>query len=148
MNPLALRAIGILAILAAIAGGLWYLYHSGYQAGEKDVQVKWDTDRIQRDQAQLKALLAYADQLKQAEVQHDQDQATIDDLHAAAGRMRVHLPACPGTAQTGPGADGAAGVLSSRVDESFGRLQDRVAELFRRCDQLNIDAIRANEGRP
>lgn len=138
-----IKACLSLALAALVGFGLWYLHRDGYEAGKNEVQVQWDADKIKRDEAQRDALIAYADKLKQAEVQHDQDQAVIDKLHDDAGRVRIHLPTCS-TANSGPGEDGKAGVLSARVDAVFADFQDRVGGIIRRCDQLNIDAIREN----
>ncbi len=135
----------VLAILAGV--GLWYLHHDGYEEGRAEVQVAWDADRLQRDEQQKAALVEYANRLNQAEVQHDQDQALINQLHDAAGRVRIHLPACPGNA-AGAGENGSAGVLSDRMDQRFAELQERIGSLIARCDQLNIDAIRANRVQP
>jgi hypothetical protein len=132
-------------VLCAI--GLWYLHHDGYEAGKDEVQVQWDADKIQRDEAQKQALVAYANRITQAQEQHDHDQALIDQLHDDVKRVHIHLPTCSNAAATGQNPDGTAGLLPSRVDESFARLQERAGRLFARCDQLNIDAIRANAGR-
>ncbi len=135
----------VLLLLLLLALGLWRLYHGGYQAGRAEVQAQWDAERIRRDEAERDALLAYADQVKHAQEQHDHDQTTIDTLADDARRVRIHLPACPGAAaRPGPGADGAAGVFSAGVDQRFAEFQQRVGGLIRRCDQLNIDAMRAN----
>lgn len=146
--PVQLKVVGYVLLLACAGMGLWYLYHSGRQAGREEVQVQWDADKIQRDVQQKKALIAYANRISLAEVQHDQDQALINQLHDAVGRLRIQLPACPGgAAASGADPDGKSGVLPNRVDESFARLQERAGRLFARCDQLNIDAIRANAAR-
>ncbi len=134
------------AIVLVLAGfGLWHLYHTGYQAGKNEVQVKWNADNIQRDEAQKQALVAYANRITTAQEQHDHDQVLLTQLHDDLGRLRIHLPTCPD--QSAKNSNGGTGVLSNRVDESFARLQERAGRLFTRCDQLNIDAIRANAGR-
>lgn len=138
---------GALAILAAIGYGLWSLYHAGYKAGADDIQARWDADKIHEAGAQRAALLAYAAKINQAQEQHDHDQAIIDHLADTARRLRVHLPTACESARGGANQNGAARLLSSRVDKSFARLQGRTAALFKRCDQLNIDAIRANGAR-
>ena len=139
-----LKLGGALAVLAGMAYGLWSLYHAGYRAGADDVQVKWDADNIRREEAQRAGLLAYAAKINQAQEQHDHDQATIDTLADTARRLRIHLPACAGRAAASAGPDGAAGLFPAGVDQGFAEFQARVGGLIRRCDQLNIDAIRAN----
>jgi hypothetical protein len=139
------RAIGALGVILLAGFGLWRLYHGGYEAGRAEVQARWDAETIRRDEAQRDALLAYADKVKHAQEQHDHDQDTIDTLADDARRLRIHLPACAGDA-AGPraGEDGAAGLLPAAVDQRFAEFQARVGGLIRRCDQRNIDAIRAN----
>ncbi len=149
MTPLAQAKLVLGIVLAILTGlSLWYLHYDGYEAGKDEVQVQWDADKIQRDVQQKEALIAYANRISLAEVQHDQDQALINQLHDAAGRVRIQLPAYPGgAAAAGADPNGKSGVLPNRVDESFARLQERAGRLFARCDRLNIDAIRANASR-
>jgi len=137
------KVAGVLAILAAIGYGLWALHHAGVEAGRNQVQVAWDKDKIERDEAYQRQLTAALQKRQNAEAQHDKDQRTITNLrHQLDGVL--HLPTCPAAASGAAHPDGEAGVLSNRVDEGFVRLQERARELFFRCDQLNIDAIRAN----
>lgn len=144
MNIQAKIAAAVAAILLVL-GGVWYVYHLGYKAGSNEVQVQWDADKIKRDEAQVAALIAYADRIRQGVEEHAKQQVIINGLTADAGRVHIHLPACPGnTAPAGQNPDGSAGLLSDRVDQGFARLQERVGRLFARCDQLNIDAIQAN----
>lgn len=153
MNPLAwLRAdlwmvkLGAgLLLLAALGFGLWYLHHDGYEAGRNEILARWNADKRDQAVAQKAALAAYAQQLTLAEAQHDKDQALIDHLHTAAGRVRIHLPACPGhAAATAAHPDGTGGLFPASVDRSFAAFQDEVSGIIARCDQLNIDARRAN----
>lgn len=136
------KVIGVLVLIVLIGFGLWSLYHAGYKAGNDDIQVKWDADKIQRDEAQTAALIAYADKIKLAQEQHDHDQTTINDLHDTAGRVRIHLSACTGT--SGKDQDGKTRILPDRVDQLFADFQARVGGIIAKCDQLNIDAIRMN----
>ncbi|MDD3884569.1 MAG: hypothetical protein PHW66_06490 [Gallionella sp.] len=109
-------------------------FGGGYWKGYGDA----GNNAIKRENA---ALLRYTEKLNQAGVQHDEDQATINRLAADAGRVRVHIPTCPAAAKN---PDGSAGLLSDRVDAAFAELQSGTGQLIQRCDQLNIDAIRAN----
>ncbi len=141
----ALKAAGVLGLLALVALGLWRLYQGGYQAGRAEAQAQWEAEGIRRDEAQRDALLAYADTVKQAQEQHDHDQAAIDTLADDARRVRIHLPACASAAAGArAGANGSAGIFPAGVDQRFAEFQERVGSLIRRCDQLNIDATRAN----
>jgi len=139
---LALWLASVLAVFALFYGA----YHYG-----RHVQALEDSTARDKDvQAQLVANqaieLAYTNKLQTAGVQHDTDQTTIDNLHSAAGRVRIHIPTCSvsGDTQTIASTDGSAGVLPDRVDAAFANLQSGVDELTKRCDQLNIDAIRIN----
>ena len=139
------KVAGALASLLATGYGLWSLYHAGQVAGRNEIRIEWDQDKLRRDQAQQDALLAYAGKLKTTQEQHDHDQTLIDDLRVRADGVRIHLPTCAGDATAGAAhPDGAAGALSERVDRRFAEFQGRVGRLITRCDQLNIDAIRAN----
>lgn len=138
------RMIGAAALLLLIGFGLWQLHHSGYVAGRNAVQVEWDADRIRMAEADHAMRVKYEERMKHAQQQHDLDQGRIDRLHAAAGRVRIHLPTCHARAGTAGSEDGNAGVLSEKVDRRFAEFQASVGRIIARCDQLNIDAIRAN----
>jgi hypothetical protein len=140
------KLIGGFVLTALIGFGLWYLYHTGYQAGKNETQVQWDADKIKRDEAQKQALIAYANRTKQAEDQHDADQATIDRLAAIAVSLRIHMPACPGVSASAiQDPNGTSGILQSRVDRQFAEFKGRIDRLVARCDQLNIDAQEVNK---
>jgi hypothetical protein len=149
MTPLAqARLLGGIILAILICLGLWYLRHDGYEAGKNEIRVEWDADKIKRDEAQREALIAYANRITQAQEQHDHDQVLIDHLHDDADSVRIHLSAACNSASAGTNSDGGAGLLQSRVDQLFADFQHRVGSLIARCDQLNIDAIRANTAHP
>jgi len=141
------RIIGAASLLLLVGFGLWQLHHSGYVAGRNAVQVAWDADRLRMAETEHAAQLAYEERMQHAQQQHDLDQARIERLHAAAGRVRIHLPTCPPRPDDTAATDGGARLLSERVDRRLAEFQARVGRLIARCDQLNIDAIRANEPR-
>jgi len=141
MMPVQAKILAGFVVVIITGIGIWYLYHAGYQAGKSEVQVQWDADKIKRDEAEKNTLLAYANRIKEAEVQHDQDQAVIDRLHDDAGRVRIHLPTCP---QANSDQNGEARALSGRVDQVFADFTTRVGRLIQECDELNINAIRLN----
>ncbi len=138
-------ALWLASVLAVFA-----LFYGAYHYGRHVQSLEDSTTLDKAVQAQLvanqAALLDYTNKLQTAGVQHDTDQTTIDNLHSAAGRLRIHIPTCPvpGNTTADVSSDGSAGLLPNTVDESFARLQDGVSELTKRCDQLNIDAIRIN----
>lgn len=35
-----------IALIAAVAGGLWYAHHLGYEAGEAEERVKWQDEKL------------------------------------------------------------------------------------------------------
>jgi hypothetical protein len=139
MPPIwALKLAGV-AILALSAYGVyWTVDNGGYQRGTAEIRQQWaNANEIAEDQQ--------AARIKTAQEKHDADQADINRLAADARRVRVHFPTCP-AAPSVESTDGAGGVLPNRVDEEFGKFQEEVGRLIERCDQLNIDAIRQNEG--
>jgi len=124
MNPYSIL-VGVLLFVASLTGA--------YFKGRHD-------ESMQQVERQRDGLIAYAERIKKGEEQHDEDQAVINNLAADNKRLRVHIPRCPTIGDQG----GESGLFSARVDEEFGKLQSRAGELFQRCDQLNIDAIRMN----
>lgn len=125
-NPWVILAV-VLALLGAAAGG--------YMKGRHDEK----TVAVERER---NALIAYAERITEGDAIHDKDQLTINRLAADIKRLRIHIPVC------GPvkgDQNGSAGALSNRVDAAFERLQEGVGALVQRCDQLNIDTIRANQ---
>ena len=143
---LQIKLILWLSSLAAVIALFYGAYYYGkHMQGLEDSTAQADAVRAQLVTNQA-ALLDYTNQLKKAEDRHDTDQTTIDNLHSAAGRVRIHIPTCsvPRDTQTIASTDGSAGVLPDRVDADFANLQNGVDELTKRCDQLNIDTIRLN----
>jgi predicted negative regulator of RcsB-dependent stress response len=125
---------GVLAIVAALIGAALYLEHLGYQKCEKEMQAK-----------NLELALAYADRIVKAEGERDANQTTIDRLNADVSKLRIHIPVCPNSAKD---QNGTAGIFSERVDKAFAELQGRGTELFKRCDEMNLDAIKVNASMP
>jgi len=125
--------IGGIVVLAGVLFGVFkYVENIGYER------------RVAEDQAEnLKTVTEFAKRLKAAEEQRDENQTTIDRLVTQSRSVRVHLPVCANNG-TPKDQNGGTGALSNRVDESFARLQDRGTELFKRCDELNLDAIKTN----
>jgi len=121
-------------IILAVVVGLVASHTGAYFKGRHD-------ESMQQVEQQRDGLLAYAERIKQGEVQHDADQATINRLTTDLGRVRVHIPTC----SAGAGQDGGAGVFSEATDRAFESLRVGDDQDFQRCDQLNIDAIRLNK---
>lgn len=127
-------------VLVLLAVGTWYVTRDHYQGITKDIQ-------LDMAQAVQKELVAREVKLQEAEGKHETDQRTIDALRIKLDRVQVR-GICSSTLQEAGHSDTSAGILSDRVDELFGRLQERAGELFKQCDQMNIDAIRVNNSNP
>jgi len=139
----------IILLIGLGAGSLptWWItssYYQGMISAEHEAQQKLVIE--QQKQNRL-ALLAYAKRITEGNDQHDKDQIAINRLAADARRVSVHFPACPvpGAAEPEGNIGGASGVLSNPVDAYFAEFQDGVGALIEKCEQLNIDAIRANK---
>lgn len=85
--------------------------------------------------------------INQSQVQHDKDQAIINLLADKLKRLQIR-GICGNSMQPGTGTttsqNSGAWTFSETVDTNFTRLQQRTSELFRKCDQINIDSIRLN----
>jgi hypothetical protein len=144
------KLIAWLASVAAVLAVLYGAYHYGrhVQGMEDDTaRQKAVITQQQKDQVDI---LAYAESLKTAGEQHDVNQSIIDSLHDHIEHdngLRIHIPGCSasaGVAKTAVGGNAASGVLPDTVDAAFADLQGAAGQLIKRCDQLNVDAIRLN----
>lgn len=117
--------------LAIVLGALFGSYRYGRHV-----------EGLVRDRQELKLMAVYVEKVKQSEEQHDKDQATINRLATGSRRVRVVFPLCP---KPGKDSDAASRVLSDRMGELFAGFQARVGGIIEKCDQINIDAIRANK---
>ncbi len=124
-------AVAVVAI-AGMVGAVIYADHRGYQRCQLEMAAM--TARIMEE---------YNKKITEAEEQRDANQVIIDNLRIESSRVRIHLPACPSSVPQNQ--NGNSGVLSQRVDQSFANLQERATELFKRCDELNLDAIKLNQ---
>ena len=136
--------LSVLAVLAVLYGA----YHYGRHVESLEQADIWNKAIQAQDARNTEILTNKLTTIQNAEVQHDADQKTIGTLNTNLNGLRLHFPKCtsamPASSVTEAGTNGASGVLSIGVDQSFGDLQDTAARLIRRCDQLNIDAIRLN----
>jgi len=124
---------GVMAFIVVLIGAVKYVENIGIERCE-----------AKANEEKLSLALAYAERIKKAQEERDENQNIIDRLVAESRRVRVHIPVCGNNA----GAKDQGGrerLLSDRVDESFARLQQRTTELFKRCDELNLDAIKVND---
>jgi hypothetical protein len=132
ISPILGKLIGIVAVLLLLMAAARYFDHAGYERCRAEMEAQ-----------NLKVIAAYNARLNKAEGERDANQNIIDQLNAHARSVRIHIPICPSVAGA-EDKNGTAGVLSQRVDESFARLQERTGQLFKRCDELNLDAIKVN----
>ena len=119
---------GVLAILCLFIGFGLGIYQWGASNAREDQAMK------DRDTA-----IAYAEEIKNKEEQHDKDQTTINTLRTKLDGMQ-HIPVTTCEAYR----SGTSGVFLKQLDEAFGHLQEGVKLLVGKCDQLNIDAISIN----
>lgn len=150
MSP---AAIALVIGLAAGAIPAWWLTADHYQGAIAKAEVDRQQAVIVEQEKSRAGLLAYAQRIVEAGVQHDQNNRIITDLRSRLDGVRINIPACPvraaSPAATGADRDRGTGALSARVDELFAELQARTGALVERADALNIDAIRRNaEGCP
>lgn len=137
---LMLRLLGVAIIALALYGLYWSIDNGGYERGIEEMTGKYREAEIKRDKEQ-------AERIKTAQEKHDADQKTIARLAADARRVRVNFPDCSAITSS-EGADGGSRIFQQRIDSAFGKFQQGLEELVLRCDQLNIDSIRANNERP
>lgn len=142
MNPL-YKYLGLLVLTLLILFGC---YSYGRRIESMEQQLTRDKAIQAQQESNRKALIAYAETITKAGVQHDKDQRTINNLRDDLAGVSVLFssPTVSGVPKASGGADPTYGVLSSSVDKSFARLQKRVGELMFQCDQLNIDVMRLN----
>jgi hypothetical protein len=144
-----LKIMALIAIAAGIFGAGAYVSRDHYLSIISTNAANYaKAYSVSVNEALAKAEAHQIDVTK-AETQHAKDQLSINALTLQLGGMRIHIPVCGSAAGQGsaPGqsSDGASGVLSSSMDDSFARLQAGAGKLFQRCDQINIDAIQLNE---
>lgn len=137
----------ILAVLLVTNSCTWYFTRQHGQnvlyAVQLDMAKAVQDELIKQQKVAAKRLVA----INQSQVQHDKDQIVNTQLHDQLERLQIHgICSDPmHTAATAtPSANAGAWTFSETVDANFARLQQRTTELFRQCDQINVDAIRTN----
>lgn len=137
-------------LLIGLAGGAfpsWWVTSTYYQSVIAQEHEEAQKLVIEQQEENLRGFIAYAERITKGDAQHDKDQVTINRLAADARRVRVIFPTCsvPGVAEGGADTNEAGRVLSDRMADLFGVLQEGVGRLVEEADSLNIDAIRQNE---
>jgi hypothetical protein len=142
------KFIVVMAVAGSGAFGAWYVTSDHYQAIIAQHALSDATAVKTELQRQNKIKTDQAEKTRLAEDQHALDQLIINRLSHQPASVQVHTPKCgsamPGAGQAAVDTNGASGVLSDRVDAAFAELQSQTGQLVERCDQLNIDAIAAN----
>lgn len=141
------KLIAWLLSVAMVLLSLYGMYRYGRHVEALDQTAERDKAVAEQQEKNRLALLAYAKKITDAGVQHDQDQAVVNRLSADLRRVSIHIPTCPvpGVAEAATDSHGGSGVLSEKVDGIFADFQAETGRLIERCDQLNIDARRANQ---
>ena len=141
--------LGAIALLVAAACyRTWFVTSNYFQKIIDEKQVK--ADKAVQDQltANVQLLAENAALRKSAEEYRAKNQLVVNGLTAQLNSLRIHFPSsstvcADGT--SGKDSNGRAGILSEETDTAFAELQRGDNEDFARCDQLNLDAIQANE---
>lgn len=136
------------AILAALAGGYWWIHHTGVVSGREEVQTKWDADKNRIKIAEEKAIAdrLRANELKQAQYEADKlklkkgyanEIAQIRADSATAGRLRLPASVCDGFASGGDskGTSGSSAAIAGTVllPASISR---NIQDLARQADEI------------
>jgi len=122
-------------------------HYFAYTAGQDNVHAKSDKAVIIEMENTQKEMTAYISKLQKAEDERDKQNDIIHHLTGDLARVRIKGicgSTVPGLSKAGTDQDGRAGLLSEKADRAFEELQRGDNADFARCDQLNIDAIRAN----
>ena len=128
--------VKLMAWLVSVAAVFGLLY-AAYAYGKH-------VEHLEMEEKATAGLLAYAERIVLSGVQNDKDQLTINNLSADVKRLRIKIPAVCHEATTHTG--GAGRTLSDDMENALAEFTDQVGQLILRCDQLNIDAVRANGG--
>lgn len=134
MNPLLLKLLPYAVAVLMVAGGVYYVYHSGYQGGAKNVKAQWDEEKAKQVAANLQAALANAKLITDLEVTKNENITTIEGLRRELVGIRVRLPrqsTCPDLpTTTGGSVHATTGTWSStdHTQEAFDRFTGRLAE--------------------
>lgn len=137
-----------------LLGAGWYYGHARYNAGQANIQAKWDESRAKADKAERakeqawnKAVwdLAYAAEIKRAEREQETDR-TIADLRDGTLRLRDRFT-CP-KASRDPAASAPSqepGLLQSDAEflVRFADEADQIADERNQCI-ASYNALRAN----
>lgn len=137
-------------LLIGLAGGAlpsWWVTSTYYQGVIAENEAKRQKAVIEQQEQNRLALLAYAERITKAGVDHDKNTRTIRNLNHELDGLRVNFPTCavPDTTEAGSNSGAPTGVLPNPVDAEFRKFQEETGRLVEEADTLNIDAIRANQ---
>jgi hypothetical protein len=161
MNPLAIKAVAVLVLVAGLIFGYSVWHHHVFAQGEASTQAKWDAAEKKRAEAE-KAAILQREKENEAEREKNREnnrllqksyESEIARLHAAiaaAPRLRVGPSFCGGpagqaeasSASSSDGADPGGRVLPEEVDRAVKSLIEETEEAAaagRACQQFVRD---------
>lgn len=111
MQSILLKLLPYAVAVLMVAGGVYYVYHSGYSEGEQDVQARWDKEKAEQMAADLQATLANEKLKTDLETTKNANLDYVSRVYFELGKsQRLRLPKTPcNTATTTTGSDSAAG---------------------------------------
>lgn len=132
---IAARILAPLAVLAAIAAGLWVIHHRGYVKGADAVRAEWAdakerqrivdaAERTRRDAAQLEIIrnaIAETSRARADAAAAGAAGSRLRDAYAAALKRCTNPPAAAGSAPAAS-ADDVLAYVQRRIDEAAGEL--------------------------
>lgn len=138
------RTPGWVWVALFLLGAGWYYGHTRYNAGQADIQAKWDESRAKADKAERakeqawnKAVwdLAYAAEIKRAEREQETDR-TIADLRNGTLRLRDRFTCPKASRDSAPSAPAEeSGLLVSDAEFliQFAAEADTIADERNQC---------------
>jgi hypothetical protein len=147
------RTPGWVWVALFLLGAGWYYGHTRYNAGQADVQAKWDESRAKADKAERakeqawnKAVwdLAYAAEIKRAEREQETSR-TIADLRNGTLRLRDRFTCPKASRDPAPSAPAEeSGLLVSDAEflVQFSAEADTIADERNQCI-ASYNALRA-----
>ena len=122
-------------LLVALLSGIWFVHHSGYEAGKAEITQQWNTQKTVDALAVAKVVSDNAAKLNESETKYEAQKLINDKrLAAQSGRLFVTAPSCaPGnsaTVENLPGTDSASGSeRPATVTVDFSDIESQVEQL-------------------
>lgn len=116
MQGLLLKLLPYAVAVLMVAGGVYYVYHSGYSEGEQDVQAKWDKEKAEQVASDLQATLANEKLKRQLKDMENVNTIEINRLRDNNHALWLRLPKTPcnpTVAATGSDSVAGSGIVST-----------------------------------